>query len=134
MDAVEAVARALADLEIDNGEGGKYRLFELLDFSGENQTRVVIRTIAQAALSAARPFIAAEWQPIETAPKDGSAVILYDDRFAHSPSSYLMASWHAPLKVWAARPNSKGRFTLWHDATHWQPLPAPPTAIKETIR
>jgi hypothetical protein len=56
----EAVARALTDLEIDNGEGGQYRLFELLDFSGENQTRIVIKAIADAALREAIPRIERE--------------------------------------------------------------------------
>ncbi len=59
-DLREEVARALTDLEIDNGEGGRYRLFELLDFSGENQTRIVIKAIADAALTAARPVIERE--------------------------------------------------------------------------
>ncbi|MXP42947.1 DUF551 domain-containing protein [Allopontixanthobacter sediminis] len=67
-----------------------------------------------------------DWQPIETAPKDGTWIVVYDDRFKHSEASYLIARWHRALKVWSGTSNSQGRFALWHDATHWMPLPAPP--------
>ena len=68
----------------------------------------------------------ADWQDISTAPRDGTFVLLYDDRFKHSEASYLIAHWHTPLEEWAGRPNSKGRFPLWGEATHWMPLPVPP--------
>lgn len=67
------------------------------------------------------------WQSIETAPKDGTWILLYDDRFLHSETSYLIAKWHGPLKLWVGRSNSKGRFPLWDAATHWMPLPKPPS-------
>lgn len=67
-----------------------------------------------------------QWQPIETAPKDGEWVIIYDDQYRHSHASYLISHWHGSLKVWAGRSNSQGRFATWDEATHWMPLPAPP--------
>lgn len=67
-----------------------------------------------------------EWQPIETAPKDGAWIILYDDNFKHSEHSYLIATWHPQVKSWKGATNSKGRFPLWEDATHWMPLPEKP--------
>jgi hypothetical protein len=69
-DLREAVMAALTCLEIDNGEGGKYRLFELLDFSGENQTRIVIRTLADAAIAAARPVIGEECAKVADAARE----------------------------------------------------------------
>lgn len=60
----EAVRIALVNLEIDNGEGGFYRLLELLDFSGENQARIVVSALADAAIAAARPHIEREGLPV----------------------------------------------------------------------
>ena len=54
-----------------------------------------------------------EWQPIETAPKDGTPFIVW------WPGGYAdtMASWREYLGfIGFGEPH----------ATHWQPLPAPP--------
>jgi len=79
-----------------------------------------------------------EWQPIETAPKDGTAILLhgdgrttlgnwcapsdtptikYQDGFAPEPE------WEEFEPFWASW---DGGFTEEHPATHWMPLPAPP--------
>jgi hypothetical protein len=58
-----------------------------------------------------------QWQPIETAPKDGTEIIVWDAEYRHS---------------YFARCNSKGE-VYWDElygplenATHWMPLPEPP--------
>lgn len=57
-----------------------------------------------------------EWQPIETAPKDGSNVFLYcTDRIDHFAIGYYDEAWFA---VGHFRP----------EPTHWMPLPKPPKA------
>lgn len=61
-----------------------------------------------------------DWQPIETAPKDGRDILLCMEGGTH----VYMGSWGGLT----------GRQTWWIDggqisfkeATHWQPLPAPP--------
>lgn len=69
-----------------------------------------------------------EWQPIETAPKDGNCVILgsatlgAEPAFWHNGSGnyWGLAGWYAERDrgILLARPF--GGFT------HWQPLPEPP--------
>lgn len=71
------------------------------------------------------------WQPIETAPKDGSVFLVgYDDavakagRLDHSQRVYE-ARWNAVQDTWTAR---NGFLDHTH-ATHWMPLPAAPDAV-----
>jgi hypothetical protein len=68
-----------------------------------------------------------EWQPIETAPKDGTRILAYwPDIYANS-SAVQCETWWGP---WG---NSKSTWqTVWEWAdgpncpTHWMPLPEPP--------
>lgn len=57
------------------------------------------------------------WQPIETAPKDGIDVLLFED------GKQYVASWSE---------TAGGQFfndaEHQHNPTHWMPLPKPPTA------
>lgn len=63
-----------------------------------------------------------DWQPIETAPKDGTQILAWDG------FNFDLCEWSAPER----RPqdacwwidNDKGSM----HPTHWQPLPPPPTA------
>lgn len=58
-----------------------------------------------------RPTTAATWQPIETAPRDGTKVITFD------PEWGMRMDWFDRLDCvsgWLGEP------------THWQPLPPPP--------
>lgn len=71
------------------------------------------------------------WQPIETAPRDGTRVLL----FRHGPNNQIVCGWWN-TDCYAKRPRS-----YWsHDfericgtidarqnpPTHWMPLPEPP--------
>ena len=70
-----------------------------------------------------------EWQPIESAPKDGTEVILFGD--AKWPQGVVPAYGDVSDCV------STGYFSggIWQfmgrigKPTHWQPLPAPPAAL-----
>lgn len=61
-----------------------------------------------------------QWQPIDTAPKDGARVIVYCDRGARIR---IMKYWQP------SNPDTPG---FWIDGTgsatptHWMPLPEPP--------
>ena len=78
------------------------------------------------------------WQPIETAPKDGTVILLHHSR--NALCGY--ASSVRPLKAIAI-----GYFRGWwvtgvpgghsegggdNQFTHWMPLPTPPTAAVES--
>jgi hypothetical protein len=70
-----------------------------------------------------------EWQPIETAPRDGTSVLLFDgeihegfwdevdfNEFSGTP----VMSWNYGNLSWIDDTN------FW--PTHWMPLPSPPSA------
>ena len=60
-----------------------------------------------------------EWQPIETAPKDGRLILAATPR-ATDFSGFFVVYWSGPDENWLY---SVGR---WIKPTHWMPLPAPP--------
>jgi len=57
-----------------------------------------------------------EWQPIETAPKDGSRFLFFNGEW--------MACGHYHLGQYFAADSGNGRRLL--DPTHWMPLPPAP--------
>lgn len=61
-----------------------------------------------------------EWQPIETAPKDGSMFLGCVVGFAP-----LVAAWDDYGNRWVSQPDEYG-----YEPTHWLPLPAPPPTIE----
>lgn len=70
------------------------------------------------------PQIPAGWQPIETAPKDGSVILV-----GFAPHWRMDGS----RRVYEARWNTNGDrltsvngFLIFDSATHWMPLPAAP--------
>lgn len=69
---------------------------------------------------------AAQWQPIETAPKDGTEIVLYGACYPeHSRSRYAKdanVGWFSSGE-WKTRVYGETC-----DATHWMPLPAGPVS------
>jgi len=59
------------------------------------------------------------WQPIETAPKDGKLILVYDTKLP--AEQYGIVAW-CPVGIpcWIADDGEV------HDPTHWQSLPSPP--------
>jgi hypothetical protein len=60
-----------------------------------------------------------DWQPIETAPRDGTAILGYCDQgpvvIRNSYGSWIVENSHGY--------NEDGEV---YDVTHWMPLPEPP--------
>ena len=71
------------------------------------------------------------WQPIETAPKDGTLIIglglPLDPETFQLPDTRVIKIWFVG-DVWGwARRNRFGDFTVGFSPTHWMPLPEAPT-------
>lgn len=61
-----------------------------------------------------------EWQPIETAPKDGTRILMFHPR-DDGDVNIRMAWWVVD------RFGGHGwSFPSWSGPTHWMPLPEPP--------
>lgn len=67
----------------------------------------------------------AEWQPIATAPRDGTEVLLWGAcRPRNSGTRYAGDANVGWWSVYGWHTRVAGEVCM---ATHWQPLPAPPT-------
>lgn len=73
---------------------------------------------------------AQKWEPIETAPKDGTPILLH--RNGHGVD---VGYWRPtddslrkkPVPCWRYRRSHSISYDRAHQPTHWQPLPPPPT-------
>ena len=73
----------------------------------------------------AEHWLASQWQPIETAPRDGTEILLGYFLEAGGGGRPSVAFWHDIHKKWCGNEgllNAEGYFS----PTHWQPLPIPP--------
>jgi hypothetical protein len=66
-----------------------------------------------------------EWQPIETAPKDGSILIGRGSYDPNDSDNMLAVAMRFQGELWY-RENAGGGFNLDCHPTHWMPMPAPP--------
>lgn len=64
------------------------------------------------------------WQPISTAPRDGTHVLIRY-LWAHS-EKWVAEGWHGSDGAWYTHGHP------WVRATHWMPLPEPPTLKART--
>lgn len=70
------------------------------------------------------------WQPIETAPKDGTHVLTFSE-----PGGMLVAFYHPRGSAWtnwqlAEAGNHAEDTELCSKPTHWMPLPSPPPVTR----
>ncbi len=78
-----------------------------------------------------------EWQPIETAPKDGTLVLLWQKNSFPGPGSAIIGSFRTDQNdedgepLWLENDYddwSTGYASTPSHPTHWMPLPPPPEA------
>lgn len=63
------------------------------------------------------------WQPIETAPRDGTDILVATQSYL---GGVVMAAWDKGRRQEMAWMDMYG--DAYPDATHWMPLPPPPKA------
>lgn len=61
------------------------------------------------------------WQPIETAPKDGTEILLYVGIMKHD---YAVAHWNE--RYWQMGVHQDRFYSEFGQPTHWMPLPEAP--------
>ena len=61
------------------------------------------------------------WQPIETAPKDGTVIDLWADGQRLPNCKWRYGGWS---QEYAEHPSA--HFDIYDEPTHWMPLPEPP--------
>ena len=70
------------------------------------------------------------WRDIETAPRDGTELLLIND-----DGIQVVGRWskhnHVPLYGWIRQIELYGEEVDGFDPTHWQPLPAPPAIASQ---
>lgn len=89
-----------------------------------------VRVAIRAAWRAAQPAPGV-WQPIETAPKDGTTVVVYFKGLGP-----MTVAWEDPwgdgpeAATWCVTDHKHGPYPVrgyrTGDDTHWRPLPEPP--------
>lgn len=103
---------------LDRGDGGNYGLN---DVQAEWEEW-------QAAWQAA---LASQWQPIQTAPKDGTAILLWEQYSTNPFVGYWQdGGWNACLEHVEAHGGWDGAIAVGlivMPVTHWMPLPPEPT-------
>ncbi len=67
-----------------------------------------------------------KWEPIDTAPKDGTRVILF---YPAQGGFSDMGRWNVPSSHYLPHWNN-GRLNI-HEPSHWMPLPPAPTQEAE---
>lgn len=73
-----------------------------------------------------------EWRPIETAPRDGTEILVFEPAKGEYGSQYIAVvsfkeqGWNGPK--WYETLNEEHTVD---EPTHWMPLPKPPTEIGE---
>ena len=81
-----------------------------------------------------------DWQPIETAPKDWTPILVGRGRVNLGDGTYkngivLEAQWDTDERGWYFCGYVGGWLQVdpEHPPTHWQPLPAPPAALRAAL-
>jgi hypothetical protein len=76
------------------------------------------------------------WRPIETAPKDGSEILISGGTWYYTESTISdhvsfhgvqIARWIEHRQSWHGGYGSEYDGVYYHSPTHWMPLPPPPT-------
>ena len=92
-----------------------------VDFEGshprDHKMQATVKMLCKEAFDAGYEAAQPEWPPIESAPKDGDDIWLYDRQWSNEPQ---IGYWSDTIGSWLSSCGSKMK------PTRWQPLPDPP--------
>lgn len=75
-------------------------------------------------------LLADKWQPISTMPRDGTTALLWSEKAGYTVGNWPVGNargvWTPMSGEWYGSATYEAK-----RATHWQPLPAPPSMNKE---
>lgn len=130
MDAIEKRARELLDTEL--------RKLGLHEDAYHVGCGAGLDRNDQAAINAIAAALTPQWQPIESAPKDGSMFLCWisavrfgtrdDGSLAEEDCSEADFGYWMKVRDGGVFHNLQGEMGDQSTITHWQPLPAPPEA------
>ena len=74
-----------------------------------------------------------EWKPIETAPKDGSKILLADysglKNYGVKDGMWIASGFWEPPESNLERGHWTDKVEWLYSPTHWMPLPQPPASV-----
>ena len=71
----------------------------------------------------------ADWQPIESAPKNGADIFLYNELWEPGGFRNMQVGfWNEILEMWDFDTGLNVE-EEWELPTHWAPLPEPPSSV-----
>jgi hypothetical protein len=68
------------------------------------------------------------WQPIDTAPKDGTAILIHP-----AAGEMRVVHWRIDRGYWSTDSWDDGGYDADMHPTHWMPLPPPPEDLVEPM-
>ena len=68
-----------------------------------------------------------EWQPIETAPRDGAPILIYGEASSSGGCPVAMARWDKKYSLWKFQTHAAWGSKVKDNPTHWMPLPGAST-------
>lgn len=115
----EEIKRILFRLQADFADGFRHEHDGIATFAA----RSILALFAPLAQEVER-LRGEGWQPIETAPKDGTTILIAHER------AVFDGYWSEPGNGWVDGDEALSGDLITYLVTHWRPLPAPPTAIR----
>ena len=67
-----------------------------------------------------------EWQPIETAPRDGRSILIFEPADSDYPQLPRADDWRFAIGYWRRTGSWGNRNAARVNPTHWMPLPELP--------